>query len=182
MSAIQKIQAHPVYQQAQTRAVYHLTQLDKELSKYPVAVAIEKRTQLPKTYFAIGAVLLLSLLHLINAFAAPVSNLVGWAIPAYFSFKAIETQSTTDDVQWLTYWVIFGFFNFLESFAIRALLYYVPWYYVFKTIINLWLLLPAFRGAHVTYKNFVKPLLTNISTSQYDVATTATTTANAHQE
>lgn len=105
----------------------------------------EQRTQVPKTYAVLGALLLLTILHTINPLAAPVSNLVGWALPAYLSFKAIESPSTHDDVQWLTYWVVFGFFNFLESFALRLVLYYLPWYFAFKTIFIIWLQLPAFR-------------------------------------
>jgi receptor expression-enhancing protein 5/6 len=88
---------------------------------------------------------LLIFLHTFNAFASPVSNLVGWGLPAYLSFKAIETPTPHDDVQWLTYWVVFGFFNFLESFAIRLVLHYLPWYYAVKSIFIVWLQLPAFR-------------------------------------
>ena len=74
-----------------------------------------------------------------------MSNLIGWGLPAYLSFKAIESPGIQDDVQWLTYWVVFGFFNFMESFALRIVLYYFPWYFAFKTIFVLWLQLPAFR-------------------------------------
>ena len=98
---------------------------------------------MPKTFLVIGAGVLTSLLIFINALASPVSNLVGWALPAYLSFKAIESPAHEDDVQWLTYWVVFGFFNFLESFALRPVLYYFPFYYAFKTIFVLWLQLPA---------------------------------------
>lgn len=100
---------------------------------------------MPKAYAFIGAVTLLTLLHFINALAAPVSNLIGWGLPAYLSFKALESPGNEDDVQWLTYWIIFGFFNFAEGFALRALLYYFPWYFSFKTLFILWLQLPAFR-------------------------------------
>jgi receptor expression-enhancing protein 5/6 len=102
----------------------------------------------PKAYAAIGSVFLLALLLLVNSLAAPVSNLIGWGLPAFLSFKAIESPGVRDDVQWLTYWVVFGFFNFLESFALRAVLYYFPWYFAFKAIFVLWLQLPAFRVSH----------------------------------
>ena len=37
------------------------------------------------------------------------SNVVGFVYPAYMSFKAIETEDDVDDdIQWLTYWVVFG--------------------------------------------------------------------------
>jgi receptor expression-enhancing protein 5/6 len=105
----------------------------------------EQNTQVPKTYAVIGLFGLLAFLLAFNPLASPVSNLVGWLFPAYLSFRAIESPSPHDDVQWLTYWVVFGFFNFLESFALRIVLYYVPWYFAFKTAFIVWLQLPAFR-------------------------------------
>ena len=117
----------------------------RQLNNYPMLKALEQRTQVPKSYMVIGSVGLLLFLHVFNSFAAPVSNLLGWALPAYLSLKALETPGPQDDIQWLTYWVIFGSFTFLESFALRVLLYYLPWYYAFKSLFILWLQLPAFR-------------------------------------
>lgn len=168
MSAAQKVQQHPAFQQASDKANYYVSQLDKEvssfpclfplvsdnvaqLSKYPVLNNIEQRTQVPKAYAALGTILLLGLLLMVNAFASPVSNLVGWGLPAYLSFRAIESPGVQDDVQWLTYWVVFGFFNFLESFALSVVLYYFPWYFAFKTAFVLWLQLPQFRVSAASF-------------------------------
>lgn len=41
----------------------------------------------------------------------------------------------------LTYWVVFGFFNFIESF-IDIILHFLPMYYTFKTLAIVWLMLP----------------------------------------
>ncbi|KAJ2988563.1 hypothetical protein NUW54_g9078 [Trametes sanguinea] len=158
MSATQKVQQHPAFIQAQDKANYYVNQLDKELSKYPILNSFEQRTQVPKSYAFIGAVVLLAILHSINAFASPVSNLVGWALPAFLSVKALESPGHADDVQWLTYWIVFGFFNFLESFALRIVLYYFPWYFAFKSLFILWLQLPQFRGAQMLYGTVVRPV------------------------
>jgi len=160
MSAAQ-IQNHPAYQQASQQAKYYHNQLDKELTKYPVLNNLEQRTQVPKTFLVLGAAGLASILIFINALAAPVSNLVGWLLPAYLSFKAIETKGTDDDIQWLTYWVVFGFFNFLESIALRPVLYYFPFFYAFKTLFILWLQLPATKGARTLYLNVLRPVMSN---------------------
>lgn len=177
MSAAQKVQQHPVFVQVQNKVNYHLGQLDKEvctrssmpstpmlttlfvwqLTKYPVLNTFEQHTQVPKTFLAIGAVILLALFHFINPLAAPISNLIGWALPAYLSFKALEHPTPQDDVQWLTYWVLFGFFNFAESIALGLILFYVPWYYALKTIFVLWLQLPNVRvraGVHMIVFHF----------------------------
>ncbi|TFK38636.1 TB2/DP1, HVA22 family-domain-containing protein [Crucibulum laeve] len=179
MSASQKVQQHPAFVQVQNKASYYVNTLDKELTKYPVLNNLEQRTQIPKAYAVIGGIFLLTFLHAFNALAAPVSNLVGWALPAYLSFKAIESPSPHDDVQWLTYWVVFGFFNFLESFALRVVLYYVPWYFAFKSVFIIWLQLPAFRGAQTAYYNVLKPVLANISSQTRVVAPTTSTSEPA---
>jgi len=116
-----------------------------QLTKYPLLNTFEQRTQVPKAYAVLGAVVLLTLFHFVNSLAGPVSSLIGWAVPAFLSFKALESPGHQDDIQWLTYWVVFGFFNFTESIALRLVLYYFPWYFAFKTIFIIWLQLPTFR-------------------------------------
>jgi len=163
MSASQNFQNHPAVVQLQSKAKYYNAQLDKELNKYPALNNIENRTQVPKTVLVLGGVFILTLLIFINALAAPVSNLVGWALPAYLSFKAIESPGAEDDIQWLTYWVVFGFFNFLESIALRMVLYYLPFFYAFKTLFILWLQLPQTRGARTFYLSVLRPIMANNS-------------------
>jgi len=150
---------HPAVQQAQDKVSYYVSQLDKELSKYTPFQQFEQKTQVPKAYGVIGTGALLFILLFINAFAPFVSNLVGWLLPAYLSVKAIESAGHEDDVQWLTYWVTFGSFTFLESFALRAVLYYLPFYFVFKTIFIVWLQLPATKGARTLYLSVLRPIL-----------------------
>ena len=107
---------------------------------------------MPKAFAVLGTGALLILLLFINALALPVSNLLGWAVPAYLSFKAIESPSTGDDTQWLTYWVVFGGFNFLESWALRPVLYYFPFYFAFKTAFVIYLWLPQTRVSRVSLR------------------------------
>ena len=63
----------------------------------------------------------------------------------YFSLNALETPKPQDDIQWLTYWVVFGFFNFVETF-VSFVLYWFPFYYTFKTLAIVWLMLPQTQG------------------------------------
>jgi receptor expression-enhancing protein 5/6 len=171
-------QTHPALVNAQNQARYYVGQLDKELSKYPVLNRMEARTQVPKAYTVMGIFALSLLCLFVNALAAPVSNLVGWALPAYLSFKALETQDTSDDTQWLTYWVVFGFLNFLESFASRIILYYLPFYYPMKVAFALWLQLPATKGARTVYHSVLRPVFSSAKArTSSPVAPTAPTSA-----
>ncbi|PRP78442.1 snoRNP pseudouridylase box H/ACA snoRNP complex protein Gar1 [Planoprotostelium fungivorum] len=90
-----------------------------------------------------------------------IANTAGMAYPVYASFKAIESTETTDDTQWLTYWVVFSkslirFFTLLESVSDR-IAFWFPFYYELKLIALVALQLPQFRLASVLYENYIRP-------------------------
>lgn len=72
---------------------------------------------------------------------------------AYASFKAIESPGKEDDKQWLTYWTVIGFVQMIEYFS-DILLYWFPFYYLFKTLFVLYLALPQFRVSFITMHNY----------------------------
>jgi receptor expression-enhancing protein 5/6 len=138
-----------------------------------------------KVFLALGIGFVYFFLIFLNYGGQILSNLVGFIFPgtfplqrrliaAYESIKAIESVGTADDTQWLTYWVVFSFFNVVEYWS-RTILYWLrmfpgpmgyglanlglAFYYLFKTIIVLWLALPQFRGAQYIYHAFLRPLL-----------------------
>lgn len=65
----------------------------------------------------------------------------------------------------LTYWVVFGFFNFIESF-ISVVLYWFPFYYTFKTLAIVWLVLPQTQGAKLVYHKVLRPAFLSVTGSQ----------------
>ncbi|PWN35440.1 uncharacterized protein FA14DRAFT_154854 [Meira miltonrushii] len=163
-------------QQFQQKAEYFVSQIDKELSKYPQLNKLEQNIGIPqaKAYGAIGAFALFTLLVFFNIFAGFLTNLIGFFLPAYFSMKALDSPQPQDDVQWLTYWVVFGFFNFIETF-VDVILHFVPMYYTFKTLAIVWLMLPQTQGAKIVYTRLVRPLL-----AQGTKATSAPAAGSAH--
>jgi receptor expression-enhancing protein 5/6 len=56
---------------------------------------------------------------------------LGVAYPVFMSFNALESNGLGDDLQWLTYWVVFGLFNMIDQFA-GFVLYFILFYYVLK--------------------------------------------------
>ncbi|KAI3439927.1 HVA22-like protein, partial [Psidium guajava] len=75
--------------------------------------------------------------------------------PLYASMRAIESPSTLDDQQWLTYWVLYSFITLFELSCHQILAWLPFWPYV-KLVFCMWLVLPVFNGAAYIYENLVR--------------------------
>ncbi|XP_061971242.1 HVA22-like protein f [Populus nigra] len=88
----------------------------------------------------------------LDAFIGPGIMLV---FPLYASLRAIESPSSLDDQQWLTYWIIYSFISIFELSFWRILVWLPFWPYM-KLLFCMWLVLPVFSGASYIYMNFVR--------------------------
>lgn len=84
-------------------ARYYIAQLDKELNKVPQLIQLEAATGVPKTYVVLGAGSFVALMIFFNIAGQLFSNLLGFAYPAYRSFKALESPEKDDDKQWYVF-------------------------------------------------------------------------------
>ncbi|KAL5582607.1 hypothetical protein UlMin_015049 [Ulmus minor] len=75
--------------------------------------------------------------------------------PLYASIRAIESPSTLDDQQWLTYWVLYSLITLFELSCWKVLAWVPIWPYV-KLLFCMWLVLPVFNGAAYIYANIVR--------------------------
>ncbi|KAF7724143.1 ER membrane protein DP1/Yop1 [Apophysomyces ossiformis] len=162
----------------QCRVKDGITRLDSELSQYKYCNEFERRTGIPKSYVVVGTAGLCLIMIIFNFAGQLLTNAISWVYPgmtrlpieeahrslsAYASFKAIETPSPDDDKQWLTYWTVIGFVQVAEYFS-DILLFWFPFYYMFKLALILWLALPQFRGAEILYARFLRPFLLKAQT------------------
>ena len=106
-------------------------------------------------YFFVAIVSLFSVIIYSLGGGELISDLFAFAYPAYMSFKAIDTPDKVDDVQWLTYWVVFAMFSIVES-VMNFLVSWIPFYFVIKCAFFLWMYHPKFMGASLVYKQIVK--------------------------
>jgi len=140
----------------QDRAQNSLSQLDKELAKYPMINNIEKTVNIPKVYMALGIAGVYFFFIFFNFGGQILTNFAGFIIPGYYSLAALFSEGKADDTQWLTYWVVFSFLTVFES--IISAVYWFPFYYTFKFIFVLWLALPQTNGAQIVFRSFIQPV------------------------
>jgi len=140
----------------QDRAQHSISQIDKELSKYPALNNFEKQTNVPKVYVFLGLAAIYVFLVFFNIAGEFLVNFAGFLLPGYYSLEALFSASKVDDSQWLTYWVVFAFLTVIES-AISAA-YWFPFYYIFKFILILWMALPQTAGAQIVFRSVIQPV------------------------
>jgi receptor expression-enhancing protein 5/6 len=104
--------------------------------------------------FIIIGLLSCGIIVFLGIFDSFITNLVGTILPAYLSMKSIETLETDLEKQWITYWVLFSFFNLLDKFSM-IFIFYLPYYYFIKYLFLVWLFLPNFNGAAFLYDVFL---------------------------
>ncbi|KAJ1944770.1 ER membrane protein DP1/Yop1 [Linderina pennispora] len=154
--------------------------VDKALDNVPAARCFQEKTGVRKAYGAIGIGAVSVLLILFNIGAPLLVNLFGFGFAAYQSMNAIESPGKEDDAQWLTYWVIFGFFNVVEYFT-GFILYWIPFFYILKLAFLGWLMLPNTRGAEKLYHGSLKPFI-QAKLNKVAAASPAPAAANPKQE
>eukprot|EP00803_Ostreobium_quekettii_P000248 evm.model.scf_77.8 EVM.evm.TU.scf_77.8 scf_77:145315-149603(-) len=82
-----------------------------------------------------------------GALAVPTSRFIlSLFVPAWKSLEAIESPRSSDDRQWLSYWLLYAIAVMLEK-ALWPILQWVPLYMELKVAISAWLVLPQFKGA-----------------------------------
>jgi len=145
------------------KAQYHMSNLDKELSKYPALANFEQQTSVPKVYVVLGLGALYFFLVFFNIAGEFLVNTAGFALPAYYSLEALFSHGKADDTQWLTYWVTYAFLTVLES-AVNAS-YWFPFYYTFKFVFIMYMALPQTQGAQVVFRSLIQPVFSGFFNS-----------------
>ena len=129
---------------------------------------ISKNTGMPKQKIVKSAFIGAALFVFFGIGQAIITTLLGVAYPVFMSFHALEnTDKNEDDKQWLTYWVVFGVFNIIDQFA-GFILHFIPFYYVLKLFVLIWLFHPKTIGASWVYDNYIKEYANHITQLEED--------------
>lgn len=118
----------------------------------------EQQTKLPRSYAVLGGAAVYILLVFLNfgGIGQLLSNLAGFLVPGYYSLKALKSKTKDDDTKLLTYWVVFAALQIVEFWS-SAILYWVPAYFLFKTVFLLYIGLPFTNGAEMIYQSVIVP-------------------------
>jgi receptor expression-enhancing protein 5/6 len=117
---------------------------------------IEEKTGIPsKIVYIVLAICFISVI--IGYLDVYITALVGIVIPSISSLRALQTKDSDDDKQWLTYWVVFGVFSFIDLFT-ASILKFIPFYFILKITFLIWLFMPNTKGALIIYTKIISKL------------------------
>ncbi|KAG6834771.1 hypothetical protein H0H93_007528 [Arthromyces matolae] len=87
-----------------------------------------------------------------------LNSLTAYIYPSYASYKSLSQRpaSEQDLERWLMYWSVLGCLTGLEYIA-EWFLAWIPFYYLFKTLFLLYLVLPQTQGSTYIYTVHLRP-------------------------
>lgn len=109
---------------------------------------------------SLAAVALFALLLLLSPIFGThslLTSLVCYLIPAYLSFRALESSDKEDDIRYLTYWVLFSLAEI--STPLLRLFFNRFFYMVFRMTVTFLLLHPLSDLALRAYQSLLRPFL-----------------------
>ncbi|KAL7424391.1 hypothetical protein Q5752_000073 [Cryptotrichosporon argae] len=155
---------HPAVQNAAKVVEGQVQQLREVLGRSKTVRELEARTNVDRVYLVVGGALLFAALVPLNLFglALPITTLLAVAPAAYLSLALLDQGVSADDARvksLLSYFVVLGFVQLLESLAAGVLEKRIPHYYTLKLAFLAYLLHPRTRGSDKVYENALKPAL-----------------------
>lgn len=133
-------------------------QLDRALSRYPLALQLERQTGINKVHLVVLAVLSVILGLLYRFFTATFVALVLFVYPAVSTIHAIDKHDKSLDVHWLTYWLSTMTLLTVESLVGHQVLpSRIPFYGLMKIALAVWMFLPRTRGSLLIFERVIRP-------------------------
>ncbi|KHN88497.1 Receptor expression-enhancing protein 5 [Toxocara canis] len=131
---------------------------------------MEETTGINREQVAYGFIGMVAIYLIIGEEAGLLCNFIGFLYPAIASVVAMEMDSRYDVFLWLLYWMCFGMLSIADFYA-KRIMNIVPLYWLFKTCILLYLMVPRTNAIHNLYVAIVIPAVAAIEDfiMNYDV-------------
>ena len=137
--------------------------IGKDLDKFKPIHDISRKLGLKPGHIVLVTFLIAFFLVLTGVLSEFITSVFGFLYPAYMSCKALEHEGKSEKAeksreQWLTYWIVFSSLLFADL-SLGFFLQFVPFYYIMKLFLTMWLFYPKSNGAGVIYSKFLYPWL-----------------------
>lgn len=128
-----------------------MEEIDQNFKDFPpVKMLISK--------YSVSATIIVSL-YLLLAFLLSLSQSLGWIVvlltgllyPGYQSILNLSSSNQEEFNQWVSFWIIFSFHNFLD-YLFAGLIGKIPFYYSTRLFITIYLFWPTTKGSLAVYK------------------------------
>jgi receptor expression-enhancing protein 5/6 len=119
---------------------------------YSFIQEIQRKSDIPAPYL-IFSLIFASVLVSSGYFAQSLTSIIIFVLPVYWTLKAVELRLKNEDKQWITYWLFWMFFYFLDL-IFSNFFKKIPNFYLIKLLFFIWLFLPSTMGAQYLYYNF----------------------------
>jgi receptor expression-enhancing protein 5/6 len=127
------------------------------LDKLPALKFIEEKYNLKPSNAAILIFLVLLLLSPLLKTHSLLTSIICYLIPAFLSYRALESSDKEDDIRYLNYWILFSIAEMLTPFM--RLFFNRFFYMIFRMAITVLLLHPLSDLSLKCYNGFLRPLL-----------------------
>lgn len=139
--------------------------VETAIKKYPVVEEplnqiSKKLGGVDRAYVALGLITIVPLILIaVMGTGNFLTDLVGYVFPLYKSILALESREADDVTDWLTYWLIFGFYKVAEK-IVDPFLGTSMMYFCAKVVFLVWCMF--YQGSQVIYKNAIQPHLASL--------------------
>lgn len=128
---------------------------------HPFVQKLSTMTKQPP-FLIVAVCMLLFLILLFTPIGFMLTTSLTFLIPAYQTFKVLETKDEKDYERMLTFWVSFGFV-YLFNNLFESLLSFLYFFHIIRAALIVFLYVPRFDGAKKIYTHLIHPFFTKYS-------------------
>ena len=127
----------------------------------PAIKKLCKKTKQP-AHLVVASILIIFLVLIFTPLGSMVTTSITFFIPAYKTFKALESKDVKDDKRMLTFWICFGFVYLFDN-VFSWIFSFIYFYHLFRAVLIIYLYVPRFDGATKIYDMIIHPLFNKYS-------------------
>ena len=125
-------------------------------TKHPIIQKISEKTRISPQYIILAGIVLVFFNSFIPIFGGILTTMIIFLLPAYETYRTIESGDRSNDRRMLVFWTMFGlFYVFEEIFKLPLSL--LPLYGALRFILLMAMYLPHINLAERMYDGFVRP-------------------------